>query len=124
MKTITFIKIGLFYFLFLLIFVGCNNHNSEETQTIISTESDYQPQTHVVEIKDMQFQPADLQVNIGDTVTWINKDMVAHDVTEEQKAWASPPIPSDSSWKKVITNNESYYCSIHVIMKGKLTIAE
>lgn len=112
MKTFNFIKSGLFLLLSVLIFVGCNNQDS------------YQPQKHTVEIKDMKFQPEDIIVHKGDTVVWINKDIVAHDVTEENKAWGSPPIASDSSWKKVITQSDSYYCSIHLIMKGKITVEE
>ncbi|MGV8880458.1 MAG: plastocyanin/azurin family copper-binding protein [Sphingobacteriaceae bacterium] len=103
-KSIFFILLAVF------IFMGCSNQNR------------YKPQMHVVEIKDMKFQPAALLVHKGDTVIWINKDMVAHDITEENKAWASPALPSGVSWKKAITTNESYYCSIHVVMKGRLTI--
>lgn len=112
MNTFNSTKSGIFFLLNVFIFVGCNNLDS------------YQPQTHAVEIKDMKFQPAALTVHKGDTVIWINKDMVAHDVTEENKAWASPALASDASWKKAITTSESYYCSIHVVMKGKLTVEE
>ena len=97
--------------LFLMVY-GCNSKAS------------YKPQSHVVEIKDMKFQPAELTVHKGDTVIWINKDIVIHDVTEENKAWASPPLITDATWKKVITKNESYFCSIHVIMKGVVKVEE
>lgn len=112
MKAFNSIKYIAFFFISLLLVVGCNNQDS------------YKPQTHVVEILDMKFQPENLQVHKGDTVIWINKDIVAHDVTEDNKAWASPTLPNESSWKKVVTESASYYCSIHVIMKGKLTVEE
>lgn len=81
------------------------------------------PKVHTVEIKDMKFVPEEITVNVGDTVLWINKDIVAHDVTEEStNAWTSSVIPSDSSWKKAITEDVDYYCSIHVIMKGKIKV--
>lgn len=113
MKAFSSFKSSAFLFVSMLIFVGCNNK-----------QSNYTPQTHIVEIKDMQFQPANLQVHKGDTVIWINKDIVAHDVTEQNKAWASPALANEASWKKAITKSDSYYCSIHVIMKGKLTVEE
>ncbi len=107
------IRNGIFLLLPLLLLVSsCNNHKN------------YIPQNHVVEIKDMKFQPAELKVHKGDTVTWINKDIVVHDVTEDNKAWASPPLTTNVSWKKVISKNESYFCSIHVIMKGVLIVEE
>ncbi len=80
------------------------------------------PKNHIVEIKDMKFQPEVLTVNKGDIVTWINRDYVPHDVTEINKAWASPRLKTNQSWKKVITKSASYYCSIHVVMKGKLIV--
>lgn len=88
-----------------------------------STPEKAVPVKHTVEIIAMNFQPAELVVNSGDTVVWINRDIVAHDVTEEPgKAWASPVMPSGASWSKVVTKSANYYCSIHVVMKGKLLV--
>lgn len=84
------------------------------------------PKTHklyTVEIKDMKFVPDILTVNVGDTVLWINRDIVDHDVTEEtSKAWSSSVIPSGESWKMVLLDSVSYYCSLHPIMKGKIEV--
>ncbi|WP_299255223.1 plastocyanin/azurin family copper-binding protein [uncultured Cytophaga sp.] len=108
------IKNGIFFILSVFLLTGCNS-NSQQS---------HNPETHVVEIKDMRFQPADLIVHKGDTVVWINKDIVAHDVTQDDKAWTSSPIANEASWKKAITQSDSYYCSIHVVMKGKVTVVE
>ena len=76
-----------------------------------------------VEIKQMQFRPALLTLQKGDTVVWINRDIVAHDVTEEpNKAWTSSVMPPGKSWSLVVTKSADYYCSIHVVMKGKLLV--
>ena len=81
------------------------------------------PRVYTVEIKQMKFQPEVLKVQKGDTVVWINNDIVAHDVTEEpNKAWTSSVMPSGKSWSLVITKSADYYCSIHVVMKGKLVV--
>ncbi|HET8964025.1 MAG TPA: cupredoxin domain-containing protein [Chitinophagales bacterium] len=85
-------------------------------------EKGYTPQSYTVEIKDMKFQPEEISVHKGDTIIWINNDIVAHDVTEENKVWASPHLASGSSWEKVIDKSESYYCSIHLVMKGKIIV--
>lgn len=78
---------------------------------------------YTVEIKDMKFVPDDITVNKGDTIIWVNKDMVAHDVTEEDtKAWTSSVITPEQSWKMEVTNSANYYCSIHVVMKGKIRV--
>lgn len=81
------------------------------------------PRTHVVEIKEMKFQPAELVLNQGDSVVWINRDFVAHDVTEEpSRVWTSSVIPAGASWRMVVTKSADYFCSLHVVMKGKLVV--
>jgi plastocyanin len=78
---------------------------------------------HTVEIKQMKFQPAELIVQKGDTVVWVNNDLVPHDVTEElKKAWTSSLMPVGASWSMVVNESANYYCSIHVVMKGKLMV--
>ncbi len=81
------------------------------------------PKLHVVEIKDMKFQPESLSVKRGDTVMWLNHDIVTHCVTEEKtKAWTSSNIIANASWKLVIKNDADYFCAIHQVMKGKITV--
>lgn len=70
----------------------------------------------------MQFQPAELTINKGDTVIFVNKDIVDHDATEVNKAWSSPPLAMGESWKWVATKSADYYCSIHLVMKGKINV--
>ena len=81
------------------------------------------PKVYTVTIKQMQFQPAELTVQRGDTVIFVNRDLVTHNVTEESsKAWASAPLPDGASWKLAVTQSADYYCSIHPVMKGKLLV--
>lgn len=88
-----------------------------------STEETTAIAKHTVEIKAMKFQPAELVVKSGDTVVWVNRDIVPHDVTEEPgKAWASSVMPAGASWSLVVTKSADYYCSIHLVMKGKLLV--
>jgi plastocyanin len=88
-----------------------------------SSPENVQHKVYTVEIKDMKFQPAELEIQKGDTVVWINRDMVAHDVTEQpDKTWASSPLAMGQSWSLVAEKSADYYCSIHVIMKGKLVV--
>lgn len=100
---------------FSLIFVLC---------IVASCTTEHQtPKVITVEIKDMKFSPDTITVNKGDTVLWINRDMVAHDATEvPSKAWTSGPINPGGSWKMVVTGSADYYCSIHVVMKAKIQV--
>lgn len=87
-----------------------------------TVSNEAKPKTYTVEIVQMQFQPATLTVNKGDIIIFVNKDIVAHDVTEVNKAWKSPALPLGSSWKMVATKTADYFCSIHVVMKGKIIV--
>ncbi len=81
------------------------------------------PKTHTVEISQMAFTPAKLLVPKGDTVLFINKDIVIHDVTAtSEKSFKSPPLRSGQSWRLVATKSAAYYCSFHPVMKGTLTV--
>ena len=81
------------------------------------------PKLYLVEIKTMQFQPSELIVHRGDTVVFINRDILVHDVTEEtSKAWVSSPLSTGQSFSLVVNESADYYCSIHPVMKGKLLV--
>jgi plastocyanin len=80
---------------------------------------------HTVEIKQMKFVPAELMVEEGDTVVWVNNGITMHDVTEQQShEWSSKELPVGASWTMIAAKSAEYYCSIHVVMKGKLLIKQ
>jgi plastocyanin len=88
-----------------------------------STEEKTISKSHTVEIAAMQFQPSELSVQKGDTVVFINKDMLVHDVTEEKsEVWRSSPLSTGQSFNVVITESADYYCTIHPVMKGKILV--
>lgn len=76
-----------------------------------------------VVIKGMVFKPEKLLVHKGDIVVWVNKDIVAHNVTDfPENKWTSGTLNRGSSWKKTIDETFDYYCSIHPTMKGKIVV--
>lgn len=120
---------------------GDNNSraaDSEDNYTLPQKESATDPVTesvkpdyvlkntstfHTVEIKQMKFVPNELKLHKGDTVLWINKGITDHDITEvTKKAWTSSKLSVGKSWSKVVTESAEYFCSIHVVMKGKLIV--
>ncbi|QMU28200.1 plastocyanin/azurin family copper-binding protein [Adhaeribacter radiodurans] len=83
----------------------------------------FPPKVYTVEIKGMEFLPAQIKVKKGDTIVWINKDIVVHTVTEEKrKAWTSSLIPIGKSWKMVVKESSLYYCTLHPVMKGQIQV--
>lgn len=105
----------------LLLIVGCQpaTHNS------VNEEASSLPTTVTVSIKQMEFQPEKVEMKQGDTVIWVNEDMVAHNVAEENGTTIlSDTIAPNASWKMVPTKSFNYICSIHPTMKGEIEIVE
>ena len=101
---------------------GCGEAESAGKKSINISQS-AKPVHHRVEIKQMMFVPADLVVNSGDTITFINLDMVEHDVTEQkEKKWASPKLTTGMQFTRVFHESTSYFCSIHPVMTGRIII--
>ena len=75
-----------------------------------------------VTIDNLVFSPVDLKAKVGDTVTWINKDIVAHTATARGD-W-DVMIPANKSASLVLTKAGivEYYCRFHPNMKGRITI--
>lgn len=81
-------------------------------------------QRHVVEIRNLKFHPERVTVAPGDTVVWINQDIVPHTVTADDKSWDSRKIAKQARWELVIQPGmrKSYFCRFHPSMKGQLEI--
>ena len=77
---------------------------------------------HVVEMRGLQFQPQRVDVALGDTVVWVNHDVVPHTSTALDHAWASGLIASDSSWRAVVTQPgvHRYFCTLHTNMRAEI----
>ena len=83
-----------------------------------------QPKTHTVTIEGMRFLPDALTVARGDTIVWVNKDMVPHTATSKAGDFDSKVIESDKSWKYTIRKRGAfaYICTLHPTMKAMLHV--
>ena len=78
------------------------------------------PRRHVVEIRSFRFEPGRLAAAPGDTVVWINRDMVPHTATADDRGWDSGELASGASWSRVVPAGGlgEYLCSYHPTMTG------
>jgi plastocyanin len=83
-----------------------------------------EPNRHTVTIEGMRFQPERLTVARGDTVVWVNKDVVPHTATSETGRFDSQTIQTEKSWEfSAGTKGEfSYICTLHPTMKAMLNV--
>ena len=81
------------------------------------------PVVHTVEIVQMKFVPEVVNIKSGDTVVWVNRDIVQHDVTGiNGSVWTSSPMAAGASWKRLFDKSQQYHCSLHVVMRGKVIV--
>jgi len=75
------------------------------------------------ESMDPQFSPGSVTVTAGTTLTWQNKDGIAHTTSSDGGAW-SAALPSGGSYSYTFATkgNFSYHCTIHPGMKGTVTV--
>jgi plastocyanin len=103
---------------------------SDTTQTPSSSSSassDSASQGSSVAIQDMNFSPATLTVKKGTTVTWTNKDSVAHTVTVDSGAGPnSGNLDSGKTYSYTFdtAGTFNYHCQYHSNMVAKVVVTE
>jgi len=76
-----------------------------------------------VTIDKLVFSPASIQARVGDTIEWVNKDVIAHTATV--KGGWDVMIPPKSKGKVTLKTPGAadYYCRFHPNMKGHVDVA-
>jgi plastocyanin len=75
-----------------------------------------QPTTHTVIMEGMVFRPDVITVATGDTIVWLNKDMVPHSATSAAAGFDSQVIAANKSWRYMVHQEPGdfdYICSYH-----------
>ena len=94
----------------------------QEKETV--AEQTQAAETLHVSIKSFKFLPADINVNIGDTVVWTNEDSAAHTVESNDGTLESDELSKGDTYRFTFTKagKYSYICGIHPSMKGSVTV--
>jgi plastocyanin len=77
-----------------------------------------------VTIQDFTFSPGNLQVPVGATVTWTNRDSAPHNTTSRDGAWKTDTLSEGESGAVTFdrAGEYDYDCSIHPSMKAHLSV--
>jgi len=91
---------------------------------VVFAVDERKPKTHTVTIEGMRFQPEMLTVERGDTIVWVNKDIVPHTATSTSGGFDSKDIQVDETWKFTIRKigDFAYICTFHPTMKAILRV--
>ncbi|MGB8492621.1 MAG: cupredoxin family copper-binding protein [Bacteroidales bacterium] len=108
------IAVFIAFQLIAMILSGCSKSSSSNTG----------PGTNEVFIQGYAYNPSSLTVPVNTTVTWINKDPVAHTVTSDTGLFDSGSIASGASYTHQFTaaGTYNYHCTIHPYMTGKIIV--
>jgi len=94
--------------------------------SIIGTPStaQSQPTEHKITIKKFKFDPDNLSVHVGDTITWINEDFVPHTATADEGDWTTEALEQGQSETLTVAADMtlSYFCAYHTHMKAQISI--
>jgi plastocyanin len=88
---------------------------------------------NTVSIHDLRFDPPQVTVAKGTTVTWVNDDQAAHTITTDDFGvtgvsqagqFSSPPLSPGDSFKHTFdtVGTFGYSCTIHPYIKGKVIV--
>jgi plastocyanin len=78
-----------------------------------------------VTMEGIKFNPANVTVSVGDTVTWTNKDTVGHDVTGDSfKSGAAGGLQNGDTFEQTFdkAGTFDYVCTVHPGMEGTITV--
>ena len=106
------IAVGIFLTLATVVVTGCDALAEPE------------PREHRIEITNFVFVPAVVNARVGDTITWVNSDIVPHTATGEGGSWDTGSISKGESKSLVVTAGmvSDYICRFHPTMKGALRV--
>jgi len=112
-KILPFISILLV--ILTIILTGCSPAKSGQP-------SAQAPEKNSVLIENNQFQPAEITIQKGETITWINKDAMDHTATG--KSFDSGRLKEAQSYQQTFSDAGTfdYICTYHPYMKGKIIV--
>ena len=90
----------------------------------MAVASPAQAATVEVKIDNFTFNPQQITVKAGDTVTWVNHDDIPHTVTSKIMAFRSKAMDTDDkfSFTFATPGKFDYFCSLHPHMTGTIVV--
>ena len=77
-----------------------------------------------VKIDNFTFNPKQVTVKAGDTVTWVNGDDIPHTVTSKTLLFRSKALDTDDKFSYTFAKPGTYvyFCSLHPMMTGSIVV--
>jgi plastocyanin len=84
-----------------------------------------QPTVHEVRIRSFKFVPDNIQVQLGDVISWTNEDLAPHTATADEFDWDTEELGNGANAKITVFEGmaTSYFCAFHPHMTGSIEIS-
>ncbi|MCL5070847.1 MAG: cupredoxin family copper-binding protein [Actinobacteria bacterium] len=124
------------YLRYLLVFItlstmvlalaGCTSSVSTTAATTAATTAGGAGAKNEISIQGNAFNPDNLSIKVGDTVTWTNNDSYAHTVKAVNNEFDSGSMAGGAKFNFTFTKEGTYeyICAIHTFMKGSVTVTK
>jgi len=79
--------------------------------------------TNIVKIGNYFFNATNITINVGDSITWSNTSLTAHDTTQQTNLWNSPQLAQGATFTFKFTNAGyyPYICALHIVSHPEQT---
>ena len=79
----------------------------------------------IVHAENFAYDPAELDIHVGDTVEFINDDPVGHTITADDTSFDSGNLDQHQTWTHTFTaaGTYTYFCTYHPFMKAKIVVS-
>ncbi len=104
---------------------GCGGAYGDQSAAAPAKVPAAKPAATVVELRDTSFQPAAISVKVGDTITFVNRDPIAHTATATAGAkFDSGTLNAGAkfSYTAKRAGTIRYVCNFHPGMTGTITV--
>src|ERR1700719_4211131 len=77
-----------------------------------------------IRIGNFTFDPPQLTVKAGTTVTWRNEDDIPHTIASAERRFKSKALDTDDGYSFIFTEpgTYAYFCSLHPHMTGTIVV--
>ncbi|MEX2238795.1 MAG: plastocyanin/azurin family copper-binding protein [Dehalococcoidia bacterium] len=126
-RLLTSLLIMTFFALGLAACGGDDDEDSAEPTAEAEDAGDPEVSGPAVEVADFEFLPVDLEVSVGETVTWTSTGESVHTVTADDETFDSEDLGTGDRFERVFDSpgTYSYICIYHAPqMAGTITVVE
>ena len=111
-----------------LLVAACGTEGSPSVEvpeaSSTTTQATAGPEGPTITMKSFAFEPAELRVHVGDTVTVSNEDAATHTWTADDGSFDSGELAPGATKTQVFSaaGTVAYHCEIHTSMQGKVVV--